>query len=44
MKIPPISKDIKPVINKAIKNKKNTAETVKPIKNYSDYLKEYGIK
>lgn len=44
MKILPIAKDIKPTINKTIKNKKNTAETIKPIKNYSDYMKEYGIK
>lgn len=44
MKIPPISKDIKPIINKTIKSNKNTAERIKPVKNYSDYLKEYGLK
>jgi hypothetical protein len=43
LKITPIAKDIKQVINKNINNKKNTVK-IKPIKNYSDYIKEYGLK
>lgn len=42
MKIVPIAKDIKQFVKQNIDNNKKTI--VKPIKNYSDYLREYGLK
>lgn len=43
MKITPILNDVKNIAKKVItNNKKNTA--VKPIKNYNQYMKEYGLK
>ena len=43
MKVLPIVKDVKTVVNKTINKTKNTTN-IKPVKNYSDYLKEYGLK
>ena len=43
MKILPVIKEIQASTKKAIiNNKKNTM--IKPIKNYTQYMKEYGLK
>lgn len=42
MKVVPVISEIKNGVKKIIKNKNNS--TIKPIKNYAQYLKEYGLK
>ena len=42
MKILPVVNDVKNSIKKIIKN--NECTDIKPIKNYAQYIKEYGLK
>ena len=43
MKIPPISKEVQNITKKVINDTKKNTE-IKPIKNYNQYLREYGLK
>ena len=43
MKVLPVINDIKTGVKKVLKNNSKYAD-IKPIKNYDQYMKEYGLK